>query len=137
MNRPDALPQPRCLAAMLLGVGAVRCYGWYAAEFSLRGMAAKGLGALAIIILLGVVWDLAGRRMILAPVLLWWAFEETTTAVCAALYVSDPWPVPAGVAVCSARAGINIDALGVLILGLLARWSAHFLCCDQSSKGDR
>jgi hypothetical protein len=112
-SRCDALP-----VAMLL-IGALRHYGWALFEGSTRALVSKASGAAAICCLLLVVWHLQRSRP-LGAVLLWWAWEECQVALCSTWFIFDPWPVAPGQAMCSARAGFDLGALGIFVVALLA-----------------
>jgi hypothetical protein len=104
---------------LLLLIGAVRHYGWFLVDPTLAGMAAKGLGGMAILALLWITWRRERRTWLTDAVLAWWAWEELQVVVCSAWYIADPWEVEAGQAICSARAGIDFGAFGILIVALL------------------
>jgi len=71
--------------------------------------------------LLSAAYRVATRKQVpLAGILLWWAWEELQVMLCSVWFIFDPWPVEPGQAMCSARAGFDIGALGVLIVALLA-----------------
>ena len=107
------------LAAELLLIAALRHYGWALLPAELQGMASKGLGAAAALVLLSVVWRLRPSKILL-PVLLWWAWEELQTLICAAAWIIDPWTVPPGVGICSARIGFDLGATGILAVAIIA-----------------
>lgn len=60
------------------------------------------------------------KRAPLAGVLLWWAWEELQVVLCSVWFIFSPWPVEPGQAMCSAKAGFDIGALGILIVAVLA-----------------
>lgn len=106
------------IALAMLAVAAVRHYGWEIAPPELRGLLSKALGAMAIIALVWIIDSLVqhwGVRL----VALVWTFEQTQTVVCSAWYAVDPWHVPVGVAMCSAKAGFDLGALGVMFVALV------------------
>ena len=113
LSRLDALP------ALLLAIGAFRHYGWALAPADQRGVASKLLGAAATLSLLWLVRKAYAGRLV-SMVALWWAWEELQTVICSAWYLAAPWPVLQGQAICSAKAGIDIGALGIMIVALLA-----------------
>ena len=102
---------------LLLAVGASRHYGWALGSDATAGLASKALGAAAILYLLAVVWEQTRAG---AAILLWWAWEELQVLTCTAWYMADPWPVAQGQAICSAKAGFDLGAVGILIIALLA-----------------
>jgi hypothetical protein len=109
------------LSIAVLLIGTARFYGWEAWEPALRGSASKMLGALAG---LGLIWLLYACRpsSLLLPVVLWFSWEELQTALCSAIYMIDPWVVPVGQSICSARIDFDLGALGILVVGLLVLW---------------
>ena len=87
-------------------------------------MASKGLGAVAILVLLAVVWFKSDRSKALGLILLWWAWEETQVAMCSVAYMLSPWAVEPGQGICHALTGLDLGALGVLFVAVLAYRSA-------------
>lgn len=106
------------LAALLLLVGAVRHYGWQAFPGALGGVASKGLGGAAAVTLLFVIYSLH-KHWFLLPVVAWYAYEDALVAICSAAYLIEPWYVPPGEAMCSARAGFDFGALSITIVAAL------------------
>ena len=108
----------------LLLIGAARHYLWPHFPPELQGMASKGLGAVAILVLLAVVWFKSDRSKALGLILLWWAWEETQVAMCSVAYMFSPWSVEPGQGICHALTGLDLGALGVLFVAVLAYRSA-------------
>lgn len=107
-------------AAVFLAAGALRHYLWARFPDDLQGMASKGLGALAILFLLAVVLGSSKAPKALVLVIAWWAWEECQVVLCSIAYMIEPWNVPPGVGICSAKTGLDIGALGILVVGYLA-----------------
>lgn len=107
------------LAASLLAVGVARHYLWPHFPAELQGMASKGMGAMATLLLLALVYR-ANRSKPLALVLCWWAWEEAQTALCSLAYLAQPWTVEAGQGICSARVGFDLGAAGLLAIAAIA-----------------
>ena len=123
------------LCAALLLIGAWRHFGWALFDVPVRALVSKASGAAAIACLLLIVWRIAGTRW-MAPILLWWAWEELQVVLCSTWFIFDPWPVPAGQAMCSARVGFDIGAAGVLIVAVLAfRLTLQDLTATAQSEG--
>jgi hypothetical protein len=114
------------LPLALLLVGSVRHYAWQIVPPHLAGMVSKGLGGAAILCLLALLWCRTSKSRLLAGVMMWWAWEETQVVVCSALYAWRPWTVEPGQAMCSALTGLNLDAIGVLAVALLAAQAGNF-----------
>lgn len=95
---------PVVLALLLM----VRHYLWDKVPYELQGSVWKLCSAVCILGLLAYLY-----------VPRWWpvfgvfAFEESQVVICSAWYIADPWPVPDGMGVCSAKSGIDLGALGV------------------------
>jgi len=106
---------PKRLALVLLAVAAVRCYGWEIAPPELRGLLSKALGAMAIIALVWIIDGLV-QHWAVRLVALIWTFEQMQTVLCSAWYAIEPWPVEVGQAMCSAKAGFDLGALGVMFI---------------------
>ena len=110
----------RQIALAMLAVAAVRCYGWELAPPELRGLLSKALGAMAIIALVWIIDSLVqhwGVRL----VALIWTWEQMQTVICSAWYAVEPWPVATGQAMCSAKAGFDLGAIGVMFVAF-ALW---------------
>lgn len=117
----------RCeLAVLLLLIGSARHYVWGLADIAARGLVAKALGGAAILALLWIVHGLTHSRLLL-PVLLWWAWEELQVVTASVWFIFDPWPVPAGESMLSARAGFDLGAAGILVVALLVA-NLHKTC---------
>ena len=108
----DSLPV--LLAALLM----VRHYVWDKVPVELQGHAWKLCSALCILGLLALLWQ--SRWW---PVFAVFAFEELQVALCSGWYMADPWPVPEGMATCSAKAGFDMGALGVMFVAFVMWWA--------------
>lgn len=118
------------LAALLLLIGTGRHYGWLMAGQGYSGVASKGLGAVAALCLLCIiVWQYRSRLVLAVAAL--YAFEELQTALCSFLYLVQPWPIAPGQSMCSARAGFDIGAATICIVGVLAYHLAESLYRDR------
>jgi hypothetical protein len=124
---------PSNLAGVMLLIGAARHYGWDLVPANLAGVASKGMGAAAILALMWIAYYLAGGGRLLLAVLAWWSFEELQVVLCAAAWAVEPWHVPEGAAMCSARAGFDIGALTVIIVAGLALAVSSYR--SQETKG--
>ena len=102
------------LWAVLLLIGTARHYGYYQFPDEVAGMASKGLGAFTILCLLAMVYQREAW-----PVFLWWAWEELQVVICSVLYIREPWPVMPGRDICSALVGLELSAVGVLLVAAL------------------
>lgn len=110
----DRQSRPDALAAVLMAALVLRevAWAWFPAE--LQGMASKGLGALLVLVLLGAVWLLSSRSGWLMAAMAYGAWSALQTAICSAAYMVEPWTVPPGVGICSARIDFDLGALGLL-----------------------
>lgn len=109
------------LAALLLAIGAARHYGWSLVPPESAGLASKGLGGAASLALLACI--LALRPSVpLAAVVAWYAWEDAQIVLCTVLYAVQPWPVGPGQPMCSARWGIDLGAVGIVMVAALAAW---------------
>jgi len=88
--------------------------GWSWFPHELQGMASKGLGALLVLVLLAAVWRLSSRSGWLMAAIGYGAWSALQTLLCSAWYMVEPWTVPPGVGICSARVGFDLGALGLL-----------------------
>jgi len=101
---------PVLLAALLM----IRHYVWDKFPPEMQGSAWKLCSALCVLGLLALVWQARWW-----PVFAVFAFEELQVAICSAWYMVEPWPVLAGQGTCSAKAGIDLGALGVMFVALV------------------
>lgn len=105
---------------LMLCLGVARHYLWPHFPIPLQGMASKGIGALVILCLLFIVWRQSARSKLMLAVLLWWAWEEAQTALCAGVYMLGPWTVQPGQGICTAVVGLDLGAAGLLCVAVLA-----------------
>jgi hypothetical protein len=103
------------LAVYVLAILAARNYGWLMADAAARGAVSKALGAVAILALLLLVYRLAPYKP-LGLAVAYGAFEELQTVICSTAYAFNPWTVPEGQSICSARIDFDLGALGVMLL---------------------
>ena len=112
---------PRLLWPALLAIMAVRHYAWQWVPAEHAGDVSKALGALAA---LGLLWLLAGYRQpgddLARWALLLYAWHEASVVLCVAWFIHAPWPIAPGQAMCSARVGFDLSALGLLVVAVLA-----------------
>lgn len=118
LNLPDA----RALAVELLLIVAAREHLWPWLPAEMQGAASKGLGAALVLVLLSMVHRLAPRSRALYAVLCLAAWYSLQTLICSAAYLIEPWPIPPGMGMCSARIDFDLGALGlVAIVAIIAR----------------
>ena len=110
------------LACELLLIVAGREFGWTFVPPELQGMASKGLGAALVLVLLSMVYRYAPRSGWLLAVLAFGAWCALDTLICSAWWMVEPWVVPPGVGICSARLEFDLVALGVMVCAGLAYW---------------
>lgn len=102
------------LSAALALLLMARHYVWDKFPPELQGSAWKLCSAVCILGLLAMVWQARSW-----PVFAVFAFEELQVLICSAWFMVEPWPVPDGVGTCSAKAGIDLGALGVMFVALV------------------
>ncbi len=110
------------LSCELLLIVAAREFGWTLLPPELQGMASKGLGAALVLVLLSVVYRYAPRSRVLLAVLAFGAWCALNTLTCSAWWMVEPWSVPPGVGICSAKIEFDLVALGVMLCAGLAVW---------------
>ena len=112
---------PRPLWPALLVIMALRHYGWRWVPVEHAGLASKALGSVAALVLL---WLLSGYRRpgdeIARWALILYASHEASAVLCATWFIFSPWPILQGQAMCSARIGFDLGALGLLLVAGLA-----------------
>lgn len=114
------------LACELLLIVAAREHLWPRLPADLQGMASKGLGAALVLVLLSMVYRCAPRSRALAGVMCLAAWYSLQTLICSAAYVVEPWAVPAGQGICSARIGFDLGALGLVLIAVAASYLSSF-----------
>ncbi len=120
-------------AVVLLMVGLARHFLWAYAPPGVAGVASKGLGAAAAFFLLLTV-IIMWRSWFVAAAGGWYAFEELQTAVASAWYLIEPWPVPPGVPMLSAKAGWDIGAVTILVAALILVALNRAIWREQTNK---
>ena len=110
-------------AAALLGMLAMRHYGWSWFDPSIRGSVSKALGA-AFALALMIAYYRAKPSRPLFYVILYGCFEELQTIICSVAYIHAPWTVPVWQSICSARLDFDLGAIGVMLLAL----TLHKVC---------
>jgi hypothetical protein len=108
------------LALGLVALTVVRYYAPWLAPADVRGLVSKSLGAVQSLVHMAVLciivrhWlrRVAGPIMLAAAYAVW---EEAQGAICPIWYIFEPWHVPQGAAMCSARAGYDFGLLGALV----------------------
>jgi len=48
------------------------------------------------------------------------AWYQLQTVLCVSAFIVEPWPIPEGAGMCSARLDFDLGALGLMLLGALA-----------------
>jgi hypothetical protein len=110
------------LACELLLIVAMREHLWPHLPAHLQGMASKGLGAALVLVLLLMVYRHAPKSRALVVVLLLAAWYSTQTLICSAAYMVEPWTVPPGQGICSARIGFDLGALALVAVAATAMY---------------
>lgn len=83
-------------------------------------------GPYAVIVLsaLALLWLLSGYRRPADKLAFWalllYAFHEASVVLCATWFIFAPWPILQGQAMCSAKIGFDLGALGLLLVAVLA-----------------
>jgi hypothetical protein len=66
------------------------------------------------LVILPLVWVVSYKWKATILVALWWTFEELQVILCSVAYMADPWQVEKGQAICSAKTGFDLGALGIM-----------------------
>lgn len=125
----DRKSRPSVLAAVIMAALVLREVGWTWAPHHLQGMASKGLGALLVLVLLAAVWRLSQCTGWLTAVLAYGAWSALQTLLCAGAFMVDPWTVPPGQGICSARVGFDLGAMGLLAAAWFALRASPVSSC--------
>lgn len=105
-------------ALFILALGVLRHYGWVPFDPELRGIASKALGGLALLGVVPFIWKAYPSRL-MWYVLAWWSFEATQILLCSTLYAIKPWVVPTGQSICSVGIGLDLGAIGIMLVALI------------------
>lgn len=119
LQNPRRRSRQSSLPLLLLAVCAARFYLWDAAPPGQKGYASSALGGLLTAFLLLLVVYLRPTTPVFL-VAAWFSFESLQTTVCHGWYLVDPWPVDPDIAMCSQKAGLDIGALTITAVALLA-----------------
>lgn len=125
---------PDALAAWLMAAVVLRDFGWAWVPAGLQGMASKGLGALLVLALLAVVWRHAPRSSWLAWPIGYGVWSALQTVLCSVAYAIEPWEVPPGVGICSARLDLDLGALALLAAALFALKASPVTSCSSPAE---
>ena len=106
----------------LAAIGA-RNYLWTIFEPAVRGSISKALGAAALLSILWLLYRASPSRA-MWYVFLFGAFEELQTIICSVAYAIQPWVVPVGESICSARIDFDLATVGVMLLA----FTLHRIC---------
>jgi len=106
------------LAAIMLAVGFLRHYGWDVFPEEHQGAASKGLGGVAMAYLIFLVAGMARDRWVWL-VSAWWIWENLQVAICSFWFIASPWHIEPGQAMCSAKLGFDLGAVGMLIVAVM------------------
>lgn len=102
----------------LLVLLTLRYYGWIPFDPELRGIASKALGGVALLGVIPFIWKAYPSKAMLA-VLALWSFEGTQTVLCSTLWAIKPWEVPTGQSICSVGIGLDLGAIGIMLVALI------------------
>ena len=105
-------------ALFILALGVLRHYGWIVFDPELRGIVSKALGGLALLGVVPFIWKAYPSRL-MWYVLAWWSFEATQILLCSTLYAIKPWEVPTGQSICSVGIGLDLGAIGIMLVALI------------------
>ena len=112
---------PRPLWPVLLAIMALRHYAWRWAPAEHAGLASKALGSVAALVLLWLLaCQLRPADKLAAWALVLYAAHEASAVLCSTWFIFSPWPILQGQAMCSAKIGFDLGALGLLLVAVLA-----------------
>lgn len=112
---------PRALWPVLLLTLFLRHYAWRWVPAEHAGDTSKALGAVAALALLWLLSrELAATDRLARWALVLYAVHEASVMLCSTWFIFAPWPILQGQAMCSARIGFDLGALGLLLVAVLA-----------------
>lgn len=118
LNRSD-------VALAMIALAAVRGYGWGIVPDAMKGMASKAAGGLALLAMIWIVHDLLRPSLLVAIAASVWSVGEIQVVVGSIWYMLDPWPVPEGASILSAKAGLDLGAAGIVLIAWATWWVWH------------
>lgn len=120
------------LALAIVAVVVIRYYAPWLAPAEVRGYVSKSLGAAQSLLQIVCICTMASiwLKRVAGPIMLaaaYAAWEEGQGIVCPVWYIFEPWTIPQGAAMCSARAGYEFGLVGAAVAAgvvwLIYRWS--------------
>lgn len=87
-------------------------------------MASKWLAGVLALALLWLIWH-RSKGLLMGLVVLWLSYEELQLAIGGVWYALDPWYVPPGVEILSAKVGADIGSISIVVVAALAGYIAY------------
>ena len=113
MAAPKSRAEAYGLAIVLLAIFVTRHWGWDFFPDDLKGLASKGLGGLALLAMVWVVYSLSPSRPALG-VVLFASVMELQVAICSFAFMRWPWPLMPGQPMCSAKVEFDLGSVGIV-----------------------
>lgn len=115
------------VAVAMLALATLRGWGWDAVPDSLKGMASKGAGGMALLAMIWLAHNLVRPSLAVAIAASVWSVGELQVVLCSVWYMFDPWFVPLGRSICSVRLDLDLGAAGVVLIA----WALWFVVSHE------
>ena len=122
-----ALSSRSNLALAMLALAAVRGYSWGIVSPDMRGLASKAAGGLALLAMIWLAHSLVRPAWAVALAATVWSVGELQVVMCSVWYMVEPWAVPVGAPICSARFDLDLGAAGIVLIAWATWyvWTRH------------
>ena len=107
----------------MLALATLRGYGWDVLPSAWKGSASKAAGGLALLAIIWIVHDLLRPSLLVSIAASVWSVGELQVAIGSIWYMLEPWPVPVGASILSAKAGLDLGAAGIVLIA----WATWFV----------
>lgn len=106
----------------MLALATLRGYGWDVLPTAWKGSASKAMGGLALLAMIWIVHDLLRPSLLVAVAASVWSVGELQVVIGSIWYMLDPWLVPEGASILSAKAGLDLGATGIVLIAWATWW---------------
>ena len=106
----------------MIALATLRGWGWDVLPASMKGSASKAAGGLALLAMIWLAHSLVRPSLVVAVAASVWSVGELQVAIGSIWYMLDPWPVPEGVSILSAKAGLDLGAAGIVLIAWATWW---------------
>jgi hypothetical protein len=106
----------------MLALAILRGYGWDVLPVHMKGSASKAAGGLALLAMIWLAHSLVRPSLVVAVAASVWSVGELQVIIGSIWYMLDPWEVPEGASILSAKAGLNLGSAGLVLIAWATWW---------------